>query len=396
MIIFDFWRQFIAFAFGPLYISAPKVPAPDPAIGQAASQNAAVAKEALEFNKQVYEEGKPRQAELDALTDRVVESFLQTQEQQMGQADDYLNYMKETFRPIEKSLADEAMAFDTEAKRAELRGRAATDVEQAAAVSDAAARRDAARYGVNPSDAAFSENLAGSSLNKTIMKVGAMNTADERARAEGRAFKFDVSGLGRGLPAAGATSTGLALNAGGAALNASTVPFNASIARTGTMNQGFGTAIAGNQSAGNLYSGLYQGQLASYNAGQQAQAGLYGGLGTLAGMAAYKMLPALSFGSSKRIKRKRGDVKDAEIIEEVKKMPVDRWRYKKEASPDQAEHIGPYAEDFARRFKVGDGKTISVIDAAGVTFAAVKGLAKKVDKLEGKVAMIARLGVSHG
>ncbi|HWQ39164.1 MAG TPA: hypothetical protein VNM24_11260, partial [Burkholderiales bacterium] len=61
---------------------------------------------------------------------------------------------------------------------------------------------------------------------------------------------------------------------------------------------------------------------------------------------------------------------------------------------DQATHVGPYAEDFAKRFGVGDGKTISVIDAVGVTLAAVKGVAKKVDRLEAKVSRLAKKGVN--
>jgi hypothetical protein len=91
-------------------------------------------------------------------------------------------------------------------------------------------------------------------------------------------------------------------------------------------------------------------------------------------------------------------VADGEVVKAIRTMPVDRWRYKpgaglaahKRASegkativPDAAEHVGPYAEDFQKRFGVGDGKTINVIDAIGVTFAAMKGLAKEVDKLKG-------------
>jgi hypothetical protein len=380
----------VMWGFGPLYFSSPKPPAADPAVGQAAQQNAAVAKEALDFQKQVYQEGKPRQAELDALTDEVIKAHLGTMEKQGAQADDFYNYMKTTFRPVEQQLAADAMAFDTEGRRSELAAQAGADVEQAAAVSDAAARRDAARYGVNPADAAFADNMAGSSLNKTIMKVGAMNNARTMARNEGRAFKFDVAGMGRGLPGAGATSASLATNAGNAAVNAGTVPTNAALARAGTMNQGYNTAIAGNNSAANIYSGLYQGQLNAFNTAQSGANATMGAAGTLAGMGLYAML------SSKKAKNRKGAVKDAEVIEAAKKTKVDRWQYKKDAMPDQAEHVGPYAEDMKENFRVGDGKTINVIDAIGVNFALGTALARKLDRLEGKVATIAKMGVAHG
>jgi len=90
--------------------SAP-APAPDPAIGKAAEANAEVAREALAFNKLVYEEGKPRQERIDALADRLVNSQVQLAEKNAALADDYTNYMKGTFRPIEESLALDSQGY---------------------------------------------------------------------------------------------------------------------------------------------------------------------------------------------------------------------------------------------------------------------------------------------
>lgn len=261
-------------------------PPPDPAIGEAAKSNAEIGREALAFSKQQYEESKPRQAELDALIDQVVKQQLRIGDKQEAASDDYLNYMQTTFRPIEKSLADEAMAFDTDAKRSELAGRAAADVEQAAAISDASLRRDAARYGINPADAAFKDQMAGAALNKTTTKVGAMNAARTQARAEGRALKFDVAGIGRGLPGAGATAAGVALSAAGNAGGTATIPGANARSDAALAQQGFGTAIAGNTAAGNLYGNVFDATMQGYNARQQARAGTAQGIGTAVGMAA--------------------------------------------------------------------------------------------------------------
>lgn len=259
-------------------------PQPDPNIGAAARENAQLGRESLEFSKKVYEEGKPRQATLDALVDQVVKQQLRVTDKAEAASDDYINYMKTTFRPVEESLAKEAMEFDTEAKRGELAGKAGADVEQAAARSDAAARRDAARYGVNPSDAAFSENLAGSSLNKTILKVGAMGDARTKARAEGRALKFDVAAIGKGLPGAGATSSQIALSGGSAAVGNAAVPGAAARSDAELARGGFSTAIAGNQSAGSLYSNIFDAEMTGYQARQQAKAGMAQGVGTAVGL----------------------------------------------------------------------------------------------------------------
>jgi hypothetical protein len=269
-------------------------PAPDPAIGEAARANSAIGREALDFSKTQYADAKARNAEFDPLVKQIGQQQLDIGNKQSAQADDYTNYMKTVFRPIETSLADEANSFDTEGKRNELAGKAAADVEQAAGTSDDNARRMAATYGINVNDGAFSSQLAGNELNKTLAKVGAMNNARTQARAEGRAFKFDVAGLGRGLPGAGATAAGVALNAGNAAANNSAmVPANAR-ADAGTMMTGFNTATGANTAAGGLYSNVFGAEMQGYQAQQQALGGTMQGLGTAAGMigAAYLAPPA--------------------------------------------------------------------------------------------------------
>lgn len=376
-----------------IFPDPPAAPQPDPAIGQAAAANAEVAKEALAFQKQMYEEAKPRQARLDDIVNQVVQQQLQIQEKQAGQADDYINYMKSTFRPVEQRLAQEAMDFDTEARRAELAGQAGADVRQAFGAERERLAREQQAYGIDPTSGRAAGVARKLGIAEAAATSGAMNAARTAARNEGRAFKFDVSGLGRNLPGAGATASTVALQAGNAASGNAALPSQNARADAGMMQEGFRTGIAGYGTAGNIYGNLYDAQLRGWGAQQQADAaassGLWGGLGQLGGAALYGW-----FTSEKKSKVRKGGVRDAEIVRKMKGLPVDRWRYKKSASDDQATHVGPYAEDFAKRFGVGDGKTISVIDAVGVTLAAVKGVAKKVDRLEAKVSRLAKKGVN--
>ena len=201
---------------------------------------------------------------------------------------------------------------------------------------------------------------------------------------------FDAAALGRGLPSAGTTAANVALNAGTTAVGNYGAPLANARADAAMMGTGFNTAIAGNTAAGSLYTDLYRSQMMGYQAQAQSDASTWQGIGQLAGAAGMAMM----FMSSKKLKHKAGDVSDAKIVSEVKKMPVDKWKYKPDASPDQETHIGPYAEDFAERFGVGDGKRISVIDAVGVSLAAVKGIAKQVDKIERRVSSLARSGLA--
>ena len=101
--------------------------------------------------------------------------------------------------------------------------------------------------------------------------------------------------------------------------------------------------------------------------------------------------------SSKKIKTNKQPIEDAEILNEVKTLPVESWKYK-DGVADEGEHVGPYAEDVQAKF--GDkaapgGKAIDIISMNGITLSAVKGLSKQVDKLEKKVANIAARGIGR-
>ena len=87
-----------------------------------------------------------------------------------------------------------------------------------------------------------------------------------------------------------------------------------------------------------------------------------------------------STASSRDVKTDKRILDEEDIAEKVIDLPVESWRY----IGDEKEHVGPYAEDFTEAFGLGDSKTIDLRDLAGVTMAAVKGLGKKIERLEGK------------
>src|SRR5579871_324090 len=89
--------------------------------------------------------------------------------------------------------------------------------------------------------------------------------------------------------------------------------------------------------------------------------------------------------SSRAFKTAKAEVDAAGILAGVATLPVDAWRYKPETGLEQQTHIGPYAEDFRKAFGVGDGVTISTIDAVGVCLAAIKALSERVGSLEAEL-----------
>lgn len=81
-----------------------------------------------------------------------------------------------------------------------------------------------------------------------------------------------------------------------------------------------------------------------------------------------------AFMSSRKIKNIHGKAEG--MLEKLRSLEVGRWTYKE--GEDKAEHVSPYAEDWAERFG-GTGKYISIIDAIGVLTKAIQELADRVD-----------------
>lgn len=89
--------------------------------------------------------------------------------------------------------------------------------------------------------------------------------------------------------------------------------------------------------------------------------------------------------SSRQLKTAHGTIDVGSVLAGVAVLSVDAWRYKPETGLEQQVHIGPYAEDFRAAFGVGDGVTISNIDAIGVCLAAIRALSEKIETLEAEL-----------
>lgn len=89
---------------------------------------------------------------------------------------------------------------------------------------------------------------------------------------------------------------------------------------------------------------------------------------------------AASAFSSKDYKTNKKSIPEGKAIKGIKNLDVEQWDYKRGIS-DGKRHIGAYAEDFKRQFGIGDGKTINMQDAIGVTMKAIQDLSKEVETL---------------
>ncbi|HJU55367.1 MAG TPA: tail fiber domain-containing protein [Pyrinomonadaceae bacterium] len=77
--------------------------------------------------------------------------------------------------------------------------------------------------------------------------------------------------------------------------------------------------------------------------------------------------------SDRAVKSNFAIVNPRAVLDRLASVPVQTWSYKSEG--ETVRHMGPMAQDFKAAFNLGtDDKTISTVDSAGVTMAAIQGL----------------------
>jgi hypothetical protein len=76
-------------------------------------------------------------------------------------------------------------------------------------------------------------------------------------------------------------------------------------------------------------------------------------------------------------------IEPREVLAKLAAMPVTSWRYKHDPS---RRYIGPTSQHFMEAFYLGDyNKGINVLDADGVTFAAIKGLVQELKERDKEI-----------
>lgn len=87
--------------------------------------------------------------------------------------------------------------------------------------------------------------------------------------------------------------------------------------------------------------------------------------------------------SSRTLKTNFLAVDGADTLARLRRVPVQTYRYLNE--PNAVRHLGAFAEDFYREFRLGtDEKSIGLLDIAGVNTAAIKELDRQILTLQGE------------
>jgi len=361
-------------------------PAPDPNIGKAALMQAQTGEKWLQFAKDQFAVGNERQEKIDALTGQVTQAQLDSMNDSNARADEMWSRYQKVFKPEQDRYIKEARDWDSTQRQAEVAAEAKAAVMGNAAAAQQQNQRQMASMGVNPNSGRFAGIERANTTGTALAAAGAQNQARNQVRAQGLALQEGIANMGQGATSTSAQQVGLGLNSGNSAagnMNAANAQWQGN---NQIMGQGFQGAMQGYAGQANTLNNLYGNQLNAWSAQQQASsassAGLMSGIGQLVGSGA-----ALYMMSSKDAKENKRPV-EGSALEAVEQMPVEQWKYK-DGMGDSGEHIGPYAEDFQAATGKGDGATIPVVDAIGVTMKAVQELNQKVDKIAGKKNVMA-------
>lgn len=258
-------------------------PAPDYSAMAAATQRGIDVAERLgtrqmDFAQRQYEEMKP-------LAERVAASQMAAQEQQMRQAQEYYDYQKGTFRPVEQGLVKQAQEFDTEAYREQLASQAAADTARAFGTAEGMTARNLARRGVGPGSGNAMAMQNQNALALASARAGAATGARNQAEQLGFARKLDVVGLGRGLAGASTAAYSGATGAGSAGLNSA---MSAGNQYSQAFDQGARYQMGGAQMGIQGQGQILNNQTSQFNAGLNAEGQVMGALAGAGTTAAFK------------------------------------------------------------------------------------------------------------
>jgi hypothetical protein len=351
--------------------SAPKE---NPMEGMAAIMQAQVGMAWLQFSQEQFAIANKRQQELiDPLAKRVTEGQIRAQDNANMWGEEDRARWKSVFLPLQDKFIEKANNWDSAERQANVAAEAKADVVSNAEAQREQMRRSMAASGANPASGRWAgvENAAGVEVG--LAAAGAQNNARNQVRKEAVALQGDALNIGQGLPSQAVGALGLGVGAGSSAMGTQVAGNNQWMQARSIMDRGFQGAMTGWRGAGEGFNAMHKNQLAAHQMNQQGMGSLFEGIGGIAGL-------IFSDEDAKEDKREARGILDA-----VKKMPVEKWKYK-EGVADEGEHVGTYAQDFQKQTGLGDGKTIDVVDAIGVTMGAVKELSEQVDRIEAKVS----------
>lgn len=348
----------------------------------------ALGREGLDFSRQQYADQMAELERLRPTFDSLAQGQITATELANSITTQARDDYNTTYRPIEQRVAADSMAAGSAAEQEQASGRAGIDVQRQIDIQRGASDRSMMSMGVNPNSGKFAAGNRTAMILGAAARAGAETGGRERERLRGDMMRSATAAMGKGMTGTALTGIQVGGNAAAQAAGLSGTGLNTAgnIGQTYMGNLGGSSGMMGNAAnvnagSANILNNLYATKVQGAAAGSAGAAGMFGALGQIGGAALGAYM------SDKRVKTDKKPASGKKSLDAVDAMPVEKWRYKPGTPTtdaeygDGAEHIGPYAQDFAEKTGVGDGKTINVIDAIGVNMAATKELSRQVKGL---------------
>ncbi|MEN4919450.1 tail fiber domain-containing protein [Achromobacter spanius] len=345
----------------------------DPAVGRAQEANAQIGMRAQDLAERNFEWNKELTDQFAPIYQGLMNNALSEATKNAERGDDQWQQYKDVFQPIENKMAEEAMNYDSPEEVARREGLAAATVGRQFDNTQEQTSREMARMGVSPTSSLGSTAMTDQANARALATAGAVTKERNDTKILGMSLRENAARFGRNQTGTGIAASQASLQAG----NAATGVMGAQAAQGNAAGTGqglLGTASSAYNSMGNL--GMSQMQMQ-----QQANSSSQAGLGSLIGTG--MMAGAMMF-SSKELKEGGSPVDDDAALDGLTRVPVESWKYQ-DGVADGGRHVGPYAEDMQAAF--GDevapgGVGLDMISVSGKHHAAIRALAKKVDRLE--------------
>lgn len=240
------------------------------------------------ISREQWDWTKARQPKLDEQADRMIQIgedqyALNRSDQvfQQGLTRQYNDRFWNTQAPLQDSILQDAMDFDTEGRRDELAGIASADVSSAYSNARDQESRGLSRMGINPGSGRALAMQNQTSIAQAAAQAGAMNKVRAAARLEGYSRKADANAMLAGLSGFSSSAAGLSNSFGQSGTNAGGIGMNGMVSAGSQYNAGANGASAGMQSASqNLRSNAIE---SAKNPGFDALMGIAAGGMKLAG-----------------------------------------------------------------------------------------------------------------
>lgn len=319
-------------------------------------QLTSVANDELAFQKQQWERLAP-------IYEQLLQDSLKGSQEDRARANEAWQFYTDTFKPVQARYAQDVMAYDSPDEIARREALAAGTAQSQIDSQRQQATREMARIGLSPER--VGQQLIDDANAAALAKASAINAERNNTKLTGIGLRQTAAGFGNTIP-----QQGLAAAGSSRADQATAI---------GNINSQVGNRSVGVNTALNPLIAANNASTAAYNSRQ-------GMWGNLVGAGLNLLI------SDERKKENIQPVDEEAALAGLEAIPVSKFDYKPGAG-DGGTHIGPMAQDVRAQF--GDrvapgGVGIDPVTMNGVTIAAVKGLAKKVARLE------RRLGADGG